>query len=139
MSLYKCKNSVFCVSFLICFTLGTICGVFAFRCFLSCASDWNTLVLEGFHISNMRFWALIGAWFRTLAVVALFALLPTGYRAILPLVVVKAFLIAYLFSALQFYRVYAPFVVFKELSALPMFYWICKWVYFRWDVSYCVR
>lgn len=133
--IYKCKKSVFCICFLIFFFLGTISGVFMFCCLLRsteghlfCALDFPGVVSEG--VVSVLFSVL-----RPLSLVALFAFHPRGYAAVFPMIVIRGFLISYCFSAVWFSETaFWPFIL-KELVVLPLFYCLCRWVYFRWDRS----
>lgn len=51
MRISKCKNSVFCGFLLICFFIGTICGVLLFRLLQTSHSDWTEAYFSALSVS----------------------------------------------------------------------------------------
>ena len=130
VSAHKCKKSVFCVFFLICFFIGTICGVFCSRCI--------SVSLSGVERFSLDFSSLKVAVFtvlRPLALVAVLGCLSNRKRYVCICIVLRGFLTAYLFSAVRASEHVWEFAV-KELLVLLLFYWLCSWSYFRQD-SFC--
>lgn len=137
MTAHKCKNSVFCVSFLLCFLAGTICGVFCF----SCAS--SSLICWQWHIDLNACSApaigLLCSFFRPLLVAAVFGISPLGRKYVWLLIGMRGLLCSYLCCAVIDLHNTFSLVILREFLLLPVFYWLCFWAYFRWDFSHHVH
>ena len=131
MGSYKCKNSVFCAIFLACFLVGTICGVFCFRCVLGSLSEFDHLRIGGIVFGNRMQMEAVFATVRPLGVMAVLAFVPCKRRYICILIVLRGFLMAYFFCL--FLRTSADLfpVIFGEFLFLLLFFWLCNFVYFR--------
>lgn len=134
MLLYKCKKSVFCIYFLLFFFLGTISGVFLFRCLfhsLAGSSCWClNLEFAAFRWNDLR---LLSSAVRSITILAIFALVPYGYVFVPFLVFCRGFLMCYCFSQMWVSGAVIGSVFVKELLLLPLYYSFCRWVYFKWS------
>jgi len=128
--IYKCKNSVFCVLFFLCYCFGTISGVFVFRV-LPC----ERFCVTSDAVTNIFSASFLVSCVRPLVVMAIFAFIPVGYRAVFPMVFIRAFLFAFVISAVwNCGGVLWPFLL-RCVMILPLYYVLSRWVYFRWDRS----
>ena len=139
MLVNKCKNSVFCVFFCLCFLVCTICGVFCFRCSWVFARGLDTCAVWRISTVDASMLITVLTWLRPLLIAYALSLHPAGHRFVFFLIVVRGFLLAYLYSSVCFARNDLLLLTAKEIVILPLFYWLCQWAYFRWDVSCHVR
>ena len=138
MIAHKCKKSVFCVLFLLSFFIGTICGVFCFRCV---SAQMSTLSqYTSFISSNAAFYVnLLRASLRPLIIVALIGICPAGAKCVWALIIARGFLVTYLCCTVGCCFGDLLVIYVKELLFLPLFYWLCFWAYTRWDISRHLR
>lgn len=133
MHFYKCKNSVFCICFLIFFFLGTICGVLCFRCQMIRNGPWILAFSKELSSSvSPLFVKNAVILFRSLLLLLAMALLPWGYRLVFPLIALRGFLMSYYFSALWIGECNVLFMVLLETLLMPAYYMMCSWAYFRY-------
>lgn len=131
----KCRNSVFCVRFLFFFLIGTICGIWFYRCLGQSDAIWlrdYCLMLTG-----ASGWSVILSVLRPLLPAALAWLHPYGRHAIPLLVGLRGMLTAY--SACAVLRADLPGgpVLVRGLVILPIFYRLCRLAWDRrpWEAS----
>ena len=126
----ECKKSVFGILFLLCFLLGTICGVFLFGCLTTVRGAWiqqytELLCQEG----NGGLLSVCLSWCRPLLLAALAGFLRWGDRVVLFLAVLRGILMAYTAAALWTSGLtLLPFLV-RGILLLPLFYAVCSWAY----------
>lgn len=128
---HKCKKSVFCAIFLACFFVGTICGVFCFRC-ISASLDG----LEQLHAGEL--FGIVGlsgrtvfSVFRPFLVLTVLFLLPNGFRYIFLFVALRGCLSAYLFCAVLHIRGEIFPLMTRTFLILLLYYLLCEFIYFR--------
>ena len=119
----KCRNSVFCVRFLVFFLFGTICGIWFYRCLAELETGWLEPYASGLETACGR--SLLLAVFRPLILGFLCCLHPFGWAAVPLLIGARGFLTAY--SACAVLRVGLPAgpVILRGLVILPFFYRLC--------------
>ena len=131
MHFYKCKKSVFCIYFLILFGLGTICGVFCFRCQMSANCQWILPYCGAIsHSMSTAFVKSAAVLFRCGILMAALSILQRGYRAIFPLIIVRGFLMSYSFSALWIGGCSMISMILHACLILPAYYMLCSWAFF---------
>ena len=124
MPLSKCRNSVFCVKFLVFFLLGTICGIWLYRCL----AELETLWLEPYCslLGTASVFSACLAALRPLILAGLACIHPWGCRVVPLLIGVRGLLTVY--SACAVLRAGLPpgGVILRGLVILPAFYWLCR-------------
>jgi len=136
MRSYKCKKSVFCICFFIFFLIGTICGLFCFRCQLVNNGRWMLSVCETAALSlHTAFVKHAAVLLRPCIVVSALAFHPVGYRLLFPVIFVRGFLMSYHFAALWLGNCDIFRMVLLGLLALPLFCVLCGWAFLRWNLS----
>ena len=123
----KCKNAVFSIVFLFFFFLGTICGIFLFRCIAQSQSLWlrdYCTALSGAFSGP----GAVAALLRPLLVVLAVGMFPFGHR-LLPLIIFfRGCLMAYCFSACFAAGLSPELPMLRGVLLLPLFYFFCRWV-----------
>ena len=119
----KCKNSVFCMLFLVSFAFGTICGVLLFRLLADCENDWILVYGRSLPASYGL------GWLRPLLLAALLGLVGWGRLMIPVLIFCRGLLMAYLVSVLHSCSLGLGSALFRGLIMLPLFFLICLWSY----------
>ena len=125
----KCRNSVFCVQFLIFFLLGTICGIWFYRCLAELETVW----LEPYCslLTGASGWSALFSAVRPLIAAWLVWFCPEGYR-ILPLLIgMRGCLTAYTACAVLRAGLPSGPVILRGLVILPLFYWLCRRAFCR--------
>lgn len=135
----KCKKSVFCALFFLCFIVGTICGVFAFRCFCPVIVTRNVDLMTPIFFGT----SLIGEIFsllRPLIFVLVLLWLRASCRVMWFLIFCRGFLISYYFSAVVYCGLeIATIALILKSAALLVFYLLCWQHYFVRNGFRCVR
>lgn len=131
---YKCKKSVFCILFLICFFIGTICGVILFHCLLGAHSGWITAYCDALgSLERPGLLTSLFFWCRPLALALLLGLSPAGSRLIPVLILARGCFSAYLTSFYYAAGLSPLSAVLRWLALLPVFYLLCRWAYYAPD------
>ena len=123
MDRLKCKKSVFCGYFLVCFLLGTICGVFLFRVLDLSGADWiglygAELVADSVSVgAALRFLFFLRPVFLALCLI----MIPYGFRALPVLIVGRACVIAYSIAFLFAGNMPVSAVAVRNAFLLPVF------------------
>ena len=100
MRLYKCKNSVFCVFFLLCFFVGTICGALLFRIFVRLHRVWiEVYCAELFSNEKASYLQLLLSGVRPILLIPIISCFTFGKRIIPFLIMLRGCGVAYLLSA----------------------------------------
>lgn len=132
----KCKKSVFCVLFLFCFFLGTICGMLLFHGLLGVHDAWITAycrTLAQLERPNaLTFLFFCG---RPLLLAFVLGLCPKGWRLVPLLVLARGCLMAYIMSFYAASALPPTSLVLRWLVLLPVFYYMCRWAYFAEGLS----
>lgn len=123
----KCRKSVFCVQFLAFFLLGTICGIWLYRCLAGCEYGWLNsycaLLGQG---ARRDGWTLLLTWGRPLVLAWLASIHPVGFRALPVLIWGRGLLTAYSACACLRAGLSPGTVILRGLVLLPLFYWLCS-------------
>ena len=131
---YKCKKSVFCILFLICFFLGTICGMILFHCLLGAHSGWISAYCTALdQLERPGLWKLLFFWCRPLILAFVLGLSPAGSRFIPILIFLRGCMSSYLTSFCYASGVSPLSAVLRWLVLLPVFYALCRWAYYASD------
>ena len=136
MCSYKCRKSVFCAIFLACYFVGTICGVFCFRCLSASLDGFEQLHPVEFLRSNGLSGRTVFSVFRPFFVLGVLLLLPNGFRYIFLLITLRGCLSAYLFCAVLHISGGVVPLLIKTFLTLPLYYLLCEFIYFR-QLSVC--
>lgn len=128
---HKCKKSVFCTLFLASFFLGTICGVFCFRCLSASLCGFGQLRLGESLLESMSPYSAVFAALRPFAMIAVLLLIPNGFRYVFAFVVLRGFLSAYLFCSVLDNCGEIFLFLIRTFLLLLLYYWLCEFVYFR--------
>ena len=126
---YKCKNSVFCVFFLICFFIGTICGAFIFRVLYRLHSAWivsySTDLLMG---RSVGFFSLLLCFLRPSVLVLVSGSLSFGRRLIPLLVIFRGCCVSYFLCTAFCAGCHISSILMTELMGLMIFFCVCRFV-----------
>lgn len=126
MEYVKCKNSVFCVRFLIFFLIGTICGIWLFRCLAPGHAAWLSnycFMLE--HATFSSFTSATLPWFRPLALVVIIHYSSLTKYLLPVLIVFRGMLTTYSFCAIRLSGSSPGVFLFRGVLLLPLFYLLC--------------
>lgn len=132
VQMLKCKKSVFCVLFLICFFTGTICGVLLFNFVYSTHAEWSASYFDSLLLTSD---AAAGAFFTSLAplvFVYFLSLLPAGKRLLPVCVVWRGCCASYLYCFAYSAGSRVSGFLFRELLLLACFYAV-------WNLSFSDR
>ena len=118
----KCKNSVFCVLFLVLYACGTICGILLFQLLADCENDW--VLAYGWRLPlDYR----LGSWIRPLVLAGILGLVGWGRSVVPVLVFCRGLLMTYVVCVLYGCgRSLLPALV-RGLILIPLFFAVCKW------------
>lgn len=123
----KCKNSVFCVLFLLLIAIGTICGIALFRVAFLTRTRWTlqycTLIVQA--VSNGMIPTVISG-VRPVLVAWLVGYLPVKNHVIFWLIGLRGFLAAFSISAFWTVQTEPWILTLRGLLTLPLFYYFCK-------------
>lgn len=129
----KCRNSVFCTLFLVCFLVGTICGILLFRWLSNDKGAWvlrygaSLLTSERIHFAS-----LLLSIFRPALLAFLAGVVSFGYRAVPVLVFVRGALMAYC-GCVFLSTGNIPLMFFlRGAGTLVLFYSASCWSWCRW-------
>ena len=125
-----CKNSVFCVLFLLFFLMGTICGVFLLRCLIVADRQW--LAFYCCELDRLMPTSLfLRIWFQLIPfLVALVIRLSSCQDKLYPvLFFIRGCLITYSIGALLINDVVVTRVLLRNVLMLPAFYAFCRWLW----------
>ena len=130
MSKRKCKNSVFCICFLIFLLCGTISGVFCFRCIWGANNTWlssysRSLALSAGTLDIGTCLCLM----RPYLVLVLTSFLPRSSSFMFAVVFLRGFLTSYYCSALWCGGCDAALIVLRCAVLLPAFCLLGSWLY----------
>lgn len=134
MLLYKCKNSVFCGFLLLCFSVGTICGVLFFRLLLVSCGDWAAdYFIDLIRSDTGSFLKLFFSRLRPFLVISVLSACPLRIRLIPLLVFLRGCAVSYFFSAAfcAGCSVFSP--AFGFLIFLSAYLWLCCRLFFLED------
>ena len=118
-----CKNSVFCILFLLFFSLGTICGVLLLHCVLRSDSQWVRAYCTALASQGGR-GAFLNLWFLLLPFLAAFAimLLPGGDKLLPVLFFLRGCVCTYSIGACLALQIPLTGILLRNLFLLPAFY-----------------
>lgn len=134
MMLYKCKNSVFCGFLLLCFSVGTICGVLFFRVLLVSSGSWMTDYFIDLTCSDTgSFLKLFCSRLRPFLIISVLSACSFRFRLIPVLVFLRGCAVSYFFSAAfcAGCTVFSPACGF--LVSLSAYLWLCCRLFFLED------
>jgi hypothetical protein len=134
----KCKKSVFCAVFLICFLIGTICGVLLYETVSSAHPEWSRSYFLCIYEADHTFSA--GSLYAVLAPMILLwvvSLLSFGDRLANLLVVWRGCCASYLFCFAYTSGVSVLGMIFRELLLLAAFYFIYQTLFTEHDSRLC--
>ena len=120
----KCKFSVFCILFLVLFSLGTICGVLFFRLLADYENNW----IWAYGWSLLPLYRL-GSYIRPLVLAGAMSLVTWGKHCVLLLVFCRGLLMSYAISAFYACGQDMGLLLVQGLVILPLFYLVCLWSY----------
>ena len=131
MLLSRCKKSVFCILFLLCYFLGTICGVLLFR-FLAGANDgWVRRYSAALFCETPDGWNVLFSFCRPLLLAAAAGMLSCGNRLIVWLIVLRGALTAYAAAAAWAAGCSLTPLLMRGIILMPLFFAVCRWAYYR--------
>ena len=119
----NCRNSVFCVKFLLYFLIGTICGIWFYRCMIAQETDWLKSYCVGLEGNLPRF--SVVAMLRPLVFAYLISLHSAGAYFLPALVFLRGFLTAYTTCAVLRLDFAVGLVLTRCVLILPVFYLLC--------------
>lgn len=126
----KCKKTVFCVQFLVYFFLGTICGIFLFRCLLLSDPMWiYAYSNRAGSLGSGQLLCRLIYFFLPLILAWVLSLSPFGYRVLPLLIMLRGCLTAYLFSFQLYGDGSMTGSILRSVLILPLFYYICQKAY----------
>lgn len=131
MSLYKCKNSVFCVSFLVCFLVGTICGALFFRIMFQQNRTWaHMYCAELYGSRDADLFSLFLCCLRPLASAVVLGSFSFGRRFTAVLIAFRGLSVSYFlcFAFCAQCRVFP--ILASELMVLTAFFCVCRFICF---------
>ncbi len=135
MPQFKCKNAVFAIWFFLFFLLGTICGALLFRLISRSSGSWikaYCLALSDGGLPSLA--SMLFLLLRPILLVLVAGILPGGYRILPVIIFFRGCLMAYAASACFVSGISPAFVIVRGFVLLPLFYFLCRWVY-RMQVS----
>ena len=131
MFLHKCKNSVFCVFFLLCFFVGTICGTLIFRIIFNLHGAWvGAYYADLYRDGENSFFCLFASCLRPLVSALLLGSLSYRKRLIPALIALRGCGISYFlcFAICAQCRILP--VLVTEITVLAAFFCVCHFLYF---------
>lgn len=126
----KCKNSVFCIYFLIFFLLGTICGIFVFASLLRNCENGIFLYCNKIFRSEVELLRVFLFWLKSILLLLLAAMSSVTHRAVLLLVACRGFLCSFSTAAALCADVSIFEVLFVNLILLSLYFFLASKVYF---------
>ena len=123
----KCKNSVFCILFLVFFSLGTICGSLLISILMRSDLRWLQNYCQALRLSSVHdisTWCLFFA--RPLLIAYTLSCVSFGDRLVLPYIAIRGCFCSYLFAALYISDCPFTVVLLRELILMPLFYMLCR-------------
>lgn len=124
MEQYKCKKSVFCACFLFSLTLGTISGVFLFRCFIS--SNGSVFLIDSDYFGTT---ANALTLIRPFVVMLTLIFHPKGRKFVFLFVVLRGLLMAFFSSAVWFCGGNVAALLLRFMLFFPAYYLFCGMVF----------
>ena len=137
MSLYKCKNSVFCAYFLFCFLVGTICGALFFCIAFQQNEFWSGVYCAQLYDSgDVDLLSLFLCCLRPLMTAVVLGSFSFGRRLMAALVVFRGLSVSYFLSFALCAQCRIFPILVSELMILAAFFCVCRFVCFdqcsRW-------
>lgn len=139
----KCRNSVFCIFFLVLFLAGTICGVLLFRLAADRSANW--LLAYGRKLQRDGLYLAWGPWVRPLLAAGVLGLVPWGRRVLPWLILLRGLLTAYGVCVAYGCGLSLAPAALRGLILGPAYFLVCLWSYnaavSSWDAAEfrCVR
>lgn len=125
----KCKNSVFAVLFLVCFLLGSLCGVLLLRMGLCQNAQWIIFYCRAMDpLTGIRLLEMSLLWACPMLLVVLIGFM--SWQRLLPwLIAVRGLVLSYTMAAYWSagLSLWAP--ARRNVVLLPLFYALCCWVW----------
>ena len=129
MSLYKCKNSVFCAYFLFCFFVGTICGALFFRIIIQQNRAWaGAYCAELYGSGDAGILSLFLCCFRPLATALVLGSFSFGRRITAALIAFRGLSVSYFLSFALCAQCRIFPILVSELMVLAAFFCVCRFL-----------
>ena len=131
MLLSRCKKSVFCILFLLCYFLGTICGVLLFRFLAGSNDSWVRRYSTVLFCETPNGWYVLFSFSRPLVFAAAAGMLSCGNRLIFWLIMLRGALAAYAAAAVWAAGCSLMPPLMRGIILMPLFFAVCRWAYDR--------
>ena len=130
----KCRNSVFCIQFLVYFLAGTICGVLLFRWLSNSNGRWILQYGAAFLCpEHMRFDSWMFSVCRPVLLAFLTSIVPQMSRLLPVLVVFRGVLMAYCACVFLSIGALPLLICLRGAVVLILFYAASCWSWYRWS------
>ena len=127
-----CKNSVFCILFLVFFFFGTICGVFLFSYYIDKNASLLSIYMRELSEHDAQFYiSLLISMLRPFLLVYLLWLLPFHHMFVFVPVFCRGLLFSFYLSAQIATAGSIISCLFLNLFALPLFFCFCRCLFWK--------